>query len=236
MVLDANSEFLTIIPARGGSKGVPGKNMRALGSIPLIGWSIRQIIESTTPSRIAVTTDDADLASYAESLGVEIVLRPLELASDTATSESALVHALSVISKQDQIKHIIFLQATSPVRLSGTLDRAVRQYLDTKVDSLVGVIKSSPFLWRIVDGLPVALYDTNDRPRRQDFQPSKSPLRETGSLYITKRSNLLKYGNRISGKIGLFEMAKIEGLDIDTMADFRIAEILIEEGFHDLDH
>ena len=122
------------------------------------------------------------------------------------------------------------------MRLSGTLDRAVRQYLDTKVDSLVGVTKSSPFLWRIVNGLPVALYDTNDRPRRQDFSQGASPFRETGSLYITKRTNLLKYGNRISGKMGLFEMATIEGLDIDTMADFRMAEILIERGFHDLDN
>jgi len=233
MALDISSDLLTLIPARGGSKGISGKNMHPLAGTPLIGWTIKQVINSDTPTRLAVTTDCADIAGYASSLGAEIVSRPVELASDSATSESALNHALEAIPNSNGVNHVMFLQATSPLRLAGTIDRAFQKYKDTHVDSVVGVVKSSPFHWRMEAGSSVALYDAKVRKRRQDFQPEDILMRETGSLYITKRTFLVKNQNRISGNIGLFEMDLIEGLDIDTLADLRIAEILIEEGFYD---
>jgi len=227
MTIDINSEFLTLIPARGGSKGVPGKNLRLLAGRPLIGWSIHQVIESQIATRLVVTTDDQEIASYAESMGAEVIERPIELAGDSATSESALIHAIHTIPQAESHSHIIFLQATSPIRFPRSIDRAVGQYQKSEKDSIVAVVPASPFLWTEGDGLVSPLYNVNNRLRRQQFDAESGRFRETGSIYITGRESLLRTSNRISGQVGLFRMAEIEGIDIDMELDFQIAEILI---------
>ena len=227
MTIDANSEFLTLIPARGGSKGIPGKNLRLLAGMPLIGWSIRQIIESKIATRLVVTTDDQEIANYSASMGAEVVERPIELAGDSATSESALIHAIHNIPQSESHSHIVFLQATSPIRFRESIDRAVSQYHTSGRDSIVGVVPVSPFLWTENDSRVDPLYNIDNRLRRQDFDQEIVRFRETGSIYITGRGSLLGTSNRISGQVGLFKMAKIEGVDIDTELDFQIAEKLI---------
>jgi len=229
MTIDMSSEFLTLIPARGGSKGVPGKNLRLLAGTPLIGWSIRQVIESEIATRLVVTTDDKKIAGYAESMGAEVVERPIELAGDSATSESALIHAIHSIPKTTSHTHIIFLQATSPIRFPRSIDRAVSQYQKSRKDSIVAVVPASPFLWTVDDSLELPLYNINNRLRRQQFNADDGRFRETGSIYITGRESLLRTSNRISGQIGLFKMAEIEGIDIDTELDFQIADVMINK-------
>ena len=234
MTIKVDSDFLTLIPARGGSKGLPRKNMLPLAGVPLLGWSIRQVIQSEVQTRLVVTTDDPEIAEYAGSLGAEIVDRPRDLASDTATSESALLHALDTLVGADMHSHIIFLQATSPIRLRGSLDRAVNQYRRLGSDSVVSVVPQSPFLWVSRDGAPHAFYEVGKRQRRQDFDTEGRLFRESGSIYITGKASLLETSNRISGNVSLFEMSEIEGIDIDTELDLRIAEsimcILLESG------
>ncbi len=227
MTIDAKSDFLTLIPARGGSKGVPGKNLRLLEGMPLIGWSIRQVIESKIGTRLVVTTDDPEIANYAASMGAEIVERPIELAGDSATSESALIHAIHALPRVDAHSHVIFLQATSPIRMRKSIDRAVSQYQTSKIDSLVAVVSAPLFLWTENDGLACPLYDIDNRLRRQEFDAEGGRFRETGSIYITGRKSLLGTSNRISGQVGLFKMSEIEGFEIDTELDFEIAKTLI---------
>jgi CMP-N,N'-diacetyllegionaminic acid synthase len=227
MTIDVTSDFLTLIPARGGSKGVPGKNLRLLAGMPLIGWSIQQVIDSDAATRLAITTDDQEIANYAASMGAEVIERPFELAGDTATSESALIHAIHTLPEADSQAHLIFLQATSPIRLTASLDRAIDQYLTNRCDSVVAVVPASPFLWTESGSVARPSYDIENRLRRQEFDAKDGCFRETGSLYITGRDSLLRTSNRISGRVSLFKMAEVEGVDIDTELDFQIAETLI---------
>ena len=122
---------------------------------------------------------------------------------------------------------VMLLQATSPLRLPGTLDRAVRQFRDTGVDSLVGVVPVSPFLWRRPedpDGEPIPDFDVTARKRRQDMSRADLRFRENGSLYVTRPWVYDRLHNRLGGRIGLLELDDLEGVDIDTELDFALAE------------
>ncbi len=233
MTISADSRFLVIIPARGGSKGIPRKNLRPLAGKPLITWTLDAVRQAETPLRCVVTTDDAEIAEVCAALRAEVVRRPAELATDGSATEPALLHVLETIDRAGDIEQVMLLQATSPVRGSASIDAAVMQYLDTGVDSIVGVVPASTFLWRGPASEPTALYDYDHRLRRQDITEGHLVYRETGSLYITSRERLCQSRNRISGDIGLFVMPTREGLDIDTEADFREAERLLAEGVHD---
>jgi N-acylneuraminate cytidylyltransferase len=117
----------------------------------------------------------------------------------------------------------MLLQATSPVRFPGTLDRAVEQFRATSVDSLVGVVPQPPFLWTLGPS-PSPQYQPERRPRRQELVPTDYRYRETGSLYLTKTSVYTEFGNRLGGQVGLFVMDEREGVDVDTELDLLIAE------------
>ena len=121
----------------------------------------------------------------------------------------------------------MLLQATSPVRQPGTLDRAVAQFRETGVDSMVGVVPVAPFLWEMSDP-PRAAYPVDARPRRQDMTPADKRYRETGSLYLTRTEVYETLDNRLGGRIGLFVMAEEEGVDIDTLQDLELAERYLE--------
>lgn len=117
----------------------------------------------------------------------------------------------------------MLLQATSPVRLPGTISRAIAQLEATGVDSLVGVVPQAPFIW--ADGPePTAAYDVTARPRRQDLTPQTLRYRETGSLYLTRTWVYDELDNRIGGRTGLFVMEEVEGVDADTELDLAVAE------------
>ena len=218
---------IAIIPARGGSKRIPRKNIKLFHGKPMIAYSIEAAKKSGCFDKIIVSTDDQEIANYAASMGAEVIERPFELAGDTATSESALIHALHTLPEADSQAHLIFLQATSPIRLRASLDRAINQYLTNRCDSVVAVVPASPFLWTESGRVARPSYDIENRLRRQEFDAEDSCFRETGSLYITGRDSLLRTSNRISGRVSLFKMAEVEGVDIDTELDFQIAETLI---------
>jgi N-acylneuraminate cytidylyltransferase len=220
--------ILCVIPARGGSKGVPGKNLRQVAGRPLVCWSIAHALESATPMRVIVSTDDETIAAVAAGAGAEVpFLRPAELATDTAPTEPTVHHAIEWVRAEGwEPDAVILLQATSPIRFPDSIDRAVSQFLAEDADSLVGVVRSSPFLWWR-DEPPRAHYRVDARPRRQDMDPTTLPLRETGSLYITRTQIYDTVANRLGGRISLFEMDDLEGLDIDTELDLTIADTLL---------
>ncbi|CAB4322792.1 MAG: acylneuraminate cytidylyltransferase family protein [Actinobacteria bacterium] len=225
--------LLCVIPVRGGSKGVPGKNLRDVAGQPLVTWSIAHALESRTPMRVIVSTDDPSIAEVAAEAGAEVpFMRPTELATDEAPTEPTVRHAIEWVRSEGwEPDAVILLQATSPVRLPESIDRAIAQFIEDDADSLVGVVRSSPFLWwRGVP--PTAHYPVDARPRRQDMDPNSLPFRETGSLYVTRTRIYDTLNNRLGGRISLFEMDDLEGLDIDTELDITLADTLLRTMNH----
>ncbi len=216
-----------IIPARGGSKGVPGKNIRPLAGKPLIQHSVEQAKAAKQVMQVYVSTDDRDIARFAVEAGAEVIQRPANLAADTSGSEVALQHALEVTALQGKhYDYWVFLQCTSPFRHEADIDQAIDTLIAHNADSLLSVVDSHRFLWTQSDTDEIASvnYDYKQRPRRQDM-----PLQyqENGSIYIYKPWVLTEYNNRLGGKIALYVMQPDSAVDIDTLWDFRLAEALM---------
>lgn len=218
---------LAVIPARGGSKGIPRKNLLPVGGKPLIEWTIAQAL-ALDDVIVAVSTEDAEISAVARNAGAWVIRRPVELAQDETPTEPVVVHAIATCEAQyGRPERVMLLQATSPVRKPGTLARAVAEFDDTGVDSLVGVVPNPPFLWSVEGGTTVAHWDWENRRRRQDMTPDQLRYRETGSVYVTKPEIYETLGNRMGGRIGLFVMDEAEGVDIDTLHDVSLAESLL---------
>ena len=221
---------IAIIPARGGSKGLPGKNIRPLNGKPLIVHSIEQAVNASCVSRILVSTDDEKIADIATQNGAEVIMRPSHLATDTATTESAIVHALDCLSGQydNQEDAIILLQCTSPLRTSQHIDSAYSQMKRTNSDSLVSVTPWHGFNWaRGNETAEPVGWDLDKRLRRQDMQ---SQFRENGSIFIFSPKIILEYGNRLGGRIELFVMDDWTQFEADTLEEFLLCEWIMTSG------
>ncbi|BDI59744.1 acylneuraminate cytidylyltransferase family protein [Qipengyuania nanhaisediminis] len=222
-------KVLAIIPARGGSKGLPGKNLRPIAGDPLIVWSIRHALASRCVTDTVVSTDCEQIAEVARNAGALVpFLRPAALASDTAPTEPVMLHALAAMEgARGRYDLVALLQPTSPLRSPDMTDRAFAQLEAEGADSLLAVTECHAFFWQRD---PVrASYDYLARPRRQDIVPADRRYRETGSLYLTRRDLLVSQGNRLGGKIALFETSENEGFEVDSLADLRLLETLMKE-------
>ena len=221
---------LAVIPARGGSKGIPRKNLLTVGGKPLIEWTIEQAL-AVGSMIVAVSTEDDEIAEVAAAAGAWVVRRPLDLAQDETPTEPVVVHAIQACeAEHGRPDRLMLLPATSPVRRPGTLARAVGQFEADGVDSLVGVVPNPPFLWSLDGAAAVPHWDWEHRRRRQDMAPDQLRYRETGSLYVTRPEIYERLNNRMGGRIGLFVMAEAEGVDIDTLHDVSLAESLLSRG------
>lgn len=220
--------IIALIPARGGSKGVPRKNIRYLMNKPLIAHSILDAIESRYIDKVYVSTDDLEIAKVSRQYGAEVIERPFELASDTASSEAALSHALSEIEELGIIlDYIVFIQCTSPIRTGEDIDQAIEQIKSEDSDSLLSVAPSHRFLWEKENGIAKSInYDYRQRPRRQDMNPQYV---ETGSIYIFKPWVIKKLNNRLGGKISLFIMNEDTQWEIDSLTDLEYVESLLKK-------
>ena len=225
-MINKESKITALVPARAGSKGILNKNIAITGGLPLIAWTLNTVANSTTEFRLVVTTDSRSIAEVALNFGAEIVDRPAELARDESPTEPALIHALESLGAGFS-DIVVLLQPTSPVRLPGTLDRALAEFTSEQFDSLVGVVEESPFLWTGDSSHPAPQYAVDSRPRRQDFDSVERFYRETGSLYIFRYGPMAAVANRIHGRVGLFVLDDREGLDIDTPYDLAIADCML---------
>ncbi|NUT60281.1 MULTISPECIES: acylneuraminate cytidylyltransferase family protein [unclassified Herbaspirillum] len=219
--------IVAIIPARGGSKGIPKKNIHMLAGKPLITHTIEQALHSELVSLVVVSTDDERIAEISRMAGAQVIHRPVDLSNDTASSESALVHAIKQLANDHDISPelVVFLQCTSPLRHPHDIDRAIRTLREKGADSLLSVSPSHRFLWEEHNGEARSLnYDYRQRPRRQDMAPQ---FAENGSIYVFRPEQLLASGNRLSGKIALYKMDEDAALDIDSLVDMQIAEALL---------
>ena len=224
-----SDEVLVLVPARGGSKGLPRKNIILLAGQPLIVHTIKQALASRHVSRVVVSTDDQEIAEVSRSAGAEVLARPAEMSTDDATSEAVLAHSLECLKTREGYvpSLVVFLQCTSPLRRADDIDKAIETLRSKSADSLLSVSPSHKFLWSEADGVPRPLnYDFRSRPRRQDMPKQYV---ENGSIYIFKPEVLLTTGNRLGGKIALHLMDEDASIDIDSPFDLKVAEVLMVE-------
>lgn len=196
---------------------------------PLLAHSIEQALSSHAIQRTFVSTDDDEIARMSKSYGAEVIRRPVDISSDTASSESALQHALEYLESTEGLTPdvVVFLQCTSPLRTAEDIDSAVQEFVEQEADSLLSVTKSHKFLWERSDNeIRSVNYDYRNRPRRQDFGEQ---LTENGSFYIFKPWILRECNNRLGGKIAIYEMAEWQAFEIDNADDFKLCEWLYNE-------
>lgn len=226
-------EVLAIIPVRGGSKGIPDKNIKLLAGRPLVAYSIDAAKNSKYVTRTVVSTESKKIKETVLALGAEVLDRPVELAQDETKTAPVLLHVLEQLKKQGYCPDVVvLLQATCPLRDAKELDKAFELFLEKEPEGCDSVFEgvmlgTTHSKWRKDPdtGRYECLYDYRNRPRRQDKDRHFALLAETGATYIIKTS-VMKEVKDFIGKTPevYFTDAKI---DIDTEADFdKAAEIL----------
>ena len=201
--------ILGVIPARGGSKEIPRKNVKQINGKPLIAWTIEAAKESKIIDRYVVSTEDDEIAAVSREYGAEVIERPPELATDEATTLSVLKHAIEKIPCDS----IVLLQATSPIRRGGLIDECIREFLDNEYDSL-----ATGFTCKCVE------YGKNNL-RRQDVQGF---FYDDGNVYVIK-ADLVRSGERYGNKIGKKIISRWENIEIDDEFDFWLVERILEK-------
>jgi YrbI family 3-deoxy-D-manno-octulosonate 8-phosphate phosphatase len=219
---------VAVIPARGGSKGIHRKNLQRVGGLPLVARAVRSALAADVFERIVVSTDDPEIAQVARQAGAEIIDRPRELAVDSASSESALTHALDqLIAGGSEPTEVAMLQATSPFVDPDDLARAVELIRSGLADSTFSAIPTHTFLWRRGDsGARGVNHDHRVRLRRQDIEPQ---LAETGAFYAMHAAGYRSAGHRFFGHIEPVEVDPTWAIDVDDAADLARAQRLAHE-------
>ena len=229
-----NKTFLAIIPARGGSKGLPGKNIKELCGKPLISWSIESGFKSKYIDEVMVTTDSKEIANISKLYGANVpFLRPDYLSSDIATTFDAVKHAIDFYKNeiQKEFDYIILLEPTSPLREAIDIDNAIEILFDSNADSIVGICKTEDqnpafLVKKDLKGFISGYENINMTVlRRQDI---KSVYFFEGTVYISKTNVLLEKKTFYHQKTIGYEVPKYKSLEIDDMDDFIMAEAMMK--------
>jgi len=226
--------ILGIIPARGGSKGVPRKNIRMLAGRPLIEYTLSAAKKSEFLNKIIVSTDDSEIAQISGKNDVEVILRPDSLAQDTSPVIDALYHVMDALKKNSAYSPdiIVLLQPTSPLRNSDDIDSAIRIFLTGNFNSVISVCETdhSPY-WCFTMSNNKSLKPIFNKKflfaRRQDLPET---FRPNGAIYISSPATLKKHSGFFTNNTGSYIMPADRCVDIDRPVDFRIAEFLLEKG------
>lgn len=222
---------LIVIPARGGSKGIPGKNIYPLKGKPLLAYTIEMIIKADLDNVDVVVSTDAPKIKEAalQYEGIEVVDRPDEISGDKASTEDALIHAVNEMEriKGKQYDAVLTLQPTSPLRKPETLKAFIMEYENNtdKYDALLSLTEDRTDFWICDNGEFGRLYP--DAPRRR--QDRKPLYRENSAYYITKTEALKNYHSVLGSRTGGFVIAESEGIDINEPVDLKIAEAFLIE-------
>ncbi|SEJ59277.1 acylneuraminate cytidylyltransferase [Demequina mangrovi] len=216
---------VAIIPARGGSKGVPGKNVARVGGVPLVARAVRSALAAPSIDGVFVSTDDAAIADAARGAGAQIIDRPADIAGDLATSEAALLHGLDALAAQGIEPQVLaFVQATSPFIDSEALGAAVSSVLAGEHDSMMAAFETYAFLWqRGESGATGVNHDHSFRPRRQDREPH---YQESGAFYVMDVAGFRASGFRFFGRVGIAEVPASTGIEIDDLHELEASRAL----------
>jgi CMP-N-acetylneuraminic acid synthetase len=219
----AGKRFLAVIPARGGSVGVPRKNIRPLGGRPLIAWTIDQAHEVAELDLAVVSTEDAEIKDVARRAGARVVDRPAALATTTAPTEPALIHALDVLAAEGAVyDYVLVLEPTSPFRKPATIASCMRTIVDRGGDSLLTVRETRSVYGRLDDGYFRPLFPGAPR-RRQEREPL---FFESSTVYVARTDWLRRTGSLVTTDWLAVAVDEREGFDINTPEDFSVAEAL----------
>ncbi len=233
MTVAAGRKILALVPARGGSRGIPGKNIRPLAGRPLICWTIETALRTACLDRVVVSTDDPGIAAIARQAGAETpFLRPVELAGDATTDMQVYEHALRWLSDNQAYRPdvVVWLRPTAPLRIVDDIEGAVAMLIRTGADWVRTVcpVDHHPFwmyrleedrLQPLLPGLDIEKY-----PRRQLLPPV---FRLNGAVDVAWRDTLMKKRLFYSGDVRAYVMPGERSIDIDTMVDFFTAEALL---------
>lgn len=217
-------KVVSLIPLRGGSKSIRYKNIKEIAGKPLCYWTLKAATESKYIDEVWVSTEDQKIKDVVVSLGlnVKVIDRPQELAEDTSSTESVMLHFMEHVD----FDILNLIQATSPLTTAKDLDTALEQFIKGNYDSLVTGVSIKRFFWTR-EG-KVLNYDPHKRPRRQDWDGT---IMENGAFYFTKRSILESQKNRLGGNIGVYEMSPGAAIELDELEDWDIAEKNLRKQF-----
>lgn len=218
---------LAVIAARGGSKGIPHKNLLDLCGKPLIAWTVEQARAARGVDVVAVSSDSDNILAAAEAAGAIGVRRPEDISGDLASSESAWLHALNATDERmGRFERIVALQATSPIRESSDIEDALATFDRDHLDSLLSVCEVEDYFnWRIGASGPEPInYDYRNRRMRQQIE--KRYL-ENGSFYVLIPSLLREQNNRLGGKIGFHLMERHKMFQIDRPEDVKLCAAIM---------
>jgi YrbI family 3-deoxy-D-manno-octulosonate 8-phosphate phosphatase len=216
-------KVIAFVPARGGSKSIPGKNIKPINGQPLIYWVIQELIVCEEVNEIWVSTDSDEIAACINILKsdkIQVFERSTLNATDLSTTEDAMLEFIDAKGLTEEI--FILVQATNPFLKSKDIYEGLS--LLNEYDSVLSVVDSKRFFWSKENHEPLN-YNYMKRPRRQDFQ---GLFLENGAFYINSVKNILTYNNRLSGKIGFIEMEEFTGFEIDEPSDWLICDSLLK--------
>ncbi|MGP4010089.1 cytidylyltransferase domain-containing protein [Streptomyces sp. 4N124] len=221
---------LAVIPARGGSKGVPAKNLAPVGGVPLVARAVRECRAARLVTDVVVSTDDQAIAAAARQAGAEVVLRPAAIAGDTATSEAAVLHAMDAHEALhgSSVDVVMLVQCTSPFIAREDVDGVAAAILDNGADTAVTVAAFHGFIWRdgdegADDGGHGVNHDKSFRPRRQD---RPQDFLETGAAYAMDAAGFRKHQHRFFGRTELVRTDPARVLEIDDHHELARARAL----------
>lgn len=213
---------VAIVLARGGSKGIPRKNLRLFGHAPLVDWALNAALQSKKINSVILSSDSKEIIARGEKLGCEIHNRSSEHAQDTTSSEESM---LAVIDEHPLAKAadiLLLVQPTSPLTKSEDFDLALELFETEGFDSLATGTIDHSFMWKVdTKGNAIPNYDPKSRPRRQEIANSR---KENGAFYITKKKIWEEHKCRLGGKIGFYTMKQFQSIEIDTEYDWEILE------------
>ena len=225
---------LAVIPARGGSKQVPRKNLLPIAGVPLVARAIAAARATIGIDQVVVSTDDEEIAQLAREHGAIVVDRPASLSGDGASSEAALLHALEQF---EGVQTLVFLQATSPFIDSAALGRAIASVVSGANDVVFSAFETYAFLWRATStGVTGVNHELGVRPRRQDREPH---LHETGAFYVMNAAGFREAEHRFFGRVGVELTEERSAIEIDTPDQLQLAQaiagLVLSDGEIDVD-
>ena len=224
-----NQKILAIIPARGGSKGLPRKNILPLAGKPLIAYTIEAALRSKKLNRVIVSTNNEEILGVSHKYGAEVIMRPQDLAEDATPTEPVIKHAVSVLEAEGYKADIIVtLQPTSPFRTSIQIDDALKEIFSDDVDSVISLkeVTEHPYKMKMIkNGYIVPFLKIKLKSNRRQDMPTL--YKENGAIYITKYDLIMNKDKIVGGNIKPFLMSDKTSIDIDTHLDLKIAECLL---------